>query len=84
LIGEDCPKGENTGKLQAGKRYTKDQRSWKNSRPEKRYFRENSCLRTGTLSDSKGFCENSGLGKGISGKTSGFIRETYSRPERVW
>jgi hypothetical protein len=34
--------------------------------------------------DSKGFCENSGLGKGISGKTSGFIRETYSRIERVW
>jgi hypothetical protein len=44
---------------------------------------KNSCLRTGTLTDSKGFGENSGLGKGISGKTSGFIRETFSRLERV-
>ncbi len=35
--------------------------------------------RTGTLTDSKGLCENSGPGKGISGKTSGFIRETYFR-----
>jgi hypothetical protein len=31
--------------------------------------------------DSKGFCENSRLGKGISGKAPGFIRETYSRLE---
>jgi hypothetical protein len=52
--------------------------------PGEEEYRENSCLRTGTLTDSKGFCENSGLGKGISGKTSGFIGETYSRPERVW
>jgi hypothetical protein len=36
------------------------------------------------VTDLKEFCENSGLGKGISGKTSGFIRETYSRIERVW
>jgi hypothetical protein len=55
---------------------TSFQRSWKNSCREKRIIRENSCLRTVTLTDSKGFCENSGLGKGISGKTSGFIRET--------
>ncbi len=40
-------------------------------------------LRTGTLTDSKEFCENSGLGKGISGKISGFMRETYSGLERV-
>jgi hypothetical protein len=40
------------------------QRSWKNFRLEKRNIRENSCLRTGTLTDSKGFCENSSLGKG--------------------
>jgi hypothetical protein len=40
------------------------QRSWKNSRLEKRNIRENSCLRTETLTDSKGFCENSSLGKG--------------------
>jgi hypothetical protein len=39
-------------------------------------------VQAGTLTDSKGFCENSGLGKGISGKTSGFIRETLL--ERVW
>jgi hypothetical protein len=39
------------------------QRSWKNSRLEKGNIRENSCLRTETLTDSKG------LGKG---KTSGF------------
>jgi hypothetical protein len=32
------------------------QRSWKNSPLEKRNIGENSCLRTGTLTDSKGFC----------------------------
>jgi hypothetical protein len=37
------------------------------------------CLRTGPLTDLKGFCENFGLGKGISEKTSGFIREVTSR-----
>jgi hypothetical protein len=58
-------------------------RSWKNSWLEKRNFRKNSCLRTCTLTDSKGFYENSGLGKEISGETLGFIRETYSRLERV-
>jgi hypothetical protein len=42
---------------------------------------ENFYLRTGTLTDSKGFCENSRLGKGISEKAPGFIRETYSRLE---
>jgi hypothetical protein len=43
---EDCPKGENTGKFQAGNRYTQMsyQKSWKNSRLEKRNIRENSCL----------------------------------------
>jgi hypothetical protein len=40
------------------------QRSWKNSRLKKRNIRENSCLRTETLTVSKGFCENSSLGKG--------------------
>jgi hypothetical protein len=40
----------------------------------KRNVRENSCLRTGTLTDSKGFCENSGLGMEISGKTSRLYR----------
>jgi hypothetical protein len=50
----------------------------------KRNVWENSCLRIGTLTDSKGSCENSGLGMGISGKTSGFIRGTYSRLDRVW
>jgi hypothetical protein len=35
------------------------QRSWKNSRLERGNIRENSCLRTGTLTDSKGFYENS-------------------------
>jgi hypothetical protein len=44
---------------------------------EKRNKPENSYLRTGTLTDSKGFSENFRLGKGISGKTPGFIRETY-------
>ncbi len=45
-----------------------------------------SCLRTGTgtQTDSKGFCENSGLKKGISGETPGFMETTYSRLERVF
>jgi hypothetical protein len=46
------------------------QRSWKNSRLEKRNIWENSCLPTGSLTDLKGFCENSGLGNGIFGKTT--------------
>jgi hypothetical protein len=47
-------------------------------------YPENFCLQTGILIDSKGFFENSGLGKGIFKKTPGFIREIYSRLERVW
>jgi hypothetical protein len=46
-------------------------RSWKNSRLDKRKIWENFCLQTGTPTDSKGFCKNSGLGKGISGKAPG-------------
>jgi hypothetical protein len=38
---------------------------------------ENFSLQTGTPTDSKRFCENSGLGKGISGKAPGLIKETY-------
>jgi hypothetical protein len=34
-------------------------RFWKNSRLEKKNIRENSCLRTAILTNSKGFCENS-------------------------
>jgi hypothetical protein len=37
--------------------------------PGERNIRENSCLQTGTQTDSKGFYENCGLGKGISEKT---------------
>jgi hypothetical protein len=47
-------------------------------------YPEKPCLRAGILIDSKGFFENSGLGKGIFGKTPGFIREIYSLLERVW
>ncbi len=54
-------------------------RSWKNSRLQKRNIREKSCLRTGTLTDTKGFCENSRLGEGISEETPCFIRETNSQ-----
>jgi hypothetical protein len=91
---EDCPKtivripvrgreksGKAPGKLRAGNKYTVQtsyQRSRKNSLLVKRNMQENSCLRTGVLTNSKGFCENSGLGKEISGKTSGLIRKTYS------
>ncbi len=39
------------------------------------YLQENSCLRTGTLTDSSGFCENSRLWKWIYGKTPVFIWE---------
>jgi hypothetical protein len=74
---EHSPKGENF-RLGTGTQ-TSYQRSWKKSRLEKRNIWEKSCLQTGTLTDSKGFCEISGLGNGISWKTSGFIRETYSR-----
>jgi hypothetical protein len=84
-IGEDFQKGKIRENFRLGTgTQTSYQRSWKKSRLDKRNIREKSCLRTGTLTDSKEFCENSGLGKGISGKTSGFIRETYSRLERVW
>ncbi len=67
LIREDCPNGEKKyEKISGLERGTQMsyQRSWKNSRLEKRNIWENFCLRTGTLTDSKGFCENSSLGKG--------------------
>jgi hypothetical protein len=94
-IGEDCPKAlvkipvwrrgkswKTHGWEHVSKQVIKD--LWKNSLLEKRNIWENSCLRKGTLTVSKGFCENSWLGMGISGKTRGFIRETCSRLERVW
>jgi hypothetical protein len=39
------------------------QRSWKNSGLRKGNILENSCLRTGTQTDSNGSCENSGAGE---------------------
>ncbi len=64
-IREDCPKGENTGKFQAGNRYTNElSKILEEFPPGEEEIRENSCLQTGTLTDSKGFCENSSLGKG--------------------
>jgi hypothetical protein len=63
---EDWPKGENMENFRLGTgTETSYQRSWKNSRMEKRNIQENSCRRTGTLTDSKGFCKNYELGKGI-------------------
>ena len=41
-----------------------NQRSWKNCRLEIGNILENSCLRTGTLADTTGFCGNSRLYKG--------------------
>ncbi len=96
-IGEGCPKAVvmipvwwirkiqgNPWKLRAGKRYTDKLSNILEEFPaEQRNIPENSCLWIGTLTDLKGFCENSWLGKGISGKIPGFIRETYSRLERV-
>jgi hypothetical protein len=77
LLGKTAQKGKIRENFRLGTgTQTSYQRSWKK---EKRNIRKSSCLRTVTLTDSKGFCENSLLGKGISGKTSGFIRETYSR-----
>ncbi len=75
---------ENPWKLRAGKRYTDKLSNILEEFPaEQRNIPENSCLWTGILTDLKGFCENSWLGKRISGKIPGFIRETYSRLERV-
>jgi hypothetical protein len=54
--------GKSSGWEQVHKWVIKD--FWKNSRLEKRNIRENSCLWTETLTDSKGFCENPSLGKG--------------------
>ncbi len=89
-IGKDCPKDQVripdwergiSWKLWAGNRYTNELSKILEEFPavEKRNIRENSCLRTGTLTDSKGFCEHSGLEKGIYGKVPGFIRKTYFR-----
>jgi hypothetical protein len=57
-------KGKIRENLRAENRYTNElSRSWKISRLEKRNIRENSCLRSGTLTFSKEFCEISRLGK---------------------
>jgi hypothetical protein len=61
-IREDCQKGENS-RLGTGRQMSY-QRSWKNSRLEKRNIQENSCLGTEKLTVSKGFCENFSLEKG--------------------
>jgi hypothetical protein len=58
--------GKTSGLEEVHKRVIKD--LGRIPRLEKRNIRENSCLRTGTLTDSKGFCENSGLGKEYPGK----------------
>ncbi len=86
--GEDWPKalagrgksGENSG-LETST-LTSYQRSWKNSRLEKRNIGENSCLRTGTLTDSKRILWEFRAGKGnIQGNSrlhKGNIFEVWS------
>jgi hypothetical protein len=72
-------------KLWAGNRYTnKLSKILEEFLAEVEEYPGKLCLGTGTHTDSKGFCENSRLGKGIYGKTQGFIREKYSWLGRVW
>jgi hypothetical protein len=49
---------------------------WGKLKAEKRYTNELSKILDEFPAGSKGFCENSGLGNGISWKTPGFRRET--------
>jgi hypothetical protein len=53
------------GKFQAGNRYTNElSKILEEFPPGEEEYPGKSCLGTGTLTDSKGFCENSSLGKG--------------------